>query len=178
MADRITEVKRHPDGSAHRFGCELLDLRPHLAIVLFRHWRGRYGGGFRFPRGSRTHGFFWRRRPYSLYLMTGPDGRLIAHRFDVVDDVRINETEVSYLDLLLDIWVAPDGTVQVEDDEEVAEHTRRGLLSKAQQRRIERTRALLLRRHKAIEREAARLLRLMKTPAWRQGAYRWMNGPV
>ena len=161
----ITEVKRHLDGSAHRFECELLALRPHLAIVLFRHWRGRSAGGFRFPRGSRTQGFFWRRRPYSLYRMSGPDGRLIAHRFDILEDVRLSEAEVSYLDLLLDIWVAPDGTVQVEDDDEVADHIRRGLLSKAQQQRIERTRALLLRRHRAIAWEAARLLGELSPPA-------------
>ena len=154
----ITEVKRHADGSEHRYQCELLDLRPHLAIALFRHWRGRSAGGFRLPRGSRTYGFFWKRRPYSLYRMTGPNGRLIAYRFDVVDDIRISEAEVSYLDLLLDIWVAPDGRVQVEDEDDVAAWAGAGLLSKVQRRRIERARALLLRRHATITREAARLL--------------------
>jgi len=161
---RITEVKRHIDGSAHRFECELIALRPHVAIVLFRHPRGRSTSGFHFPRGSRTHGFFWRRRAYSLYRMTAPDGRLIAHRFDVVEDACLSEREVSYLDLFLDIWFAPDGTVLVEDEDEVADHARRGLLSKAQRRRIERTRALLLRSHRRIEREAARLLATLRTP--------------
>ena len=155
---RITEVKRHPDGSAHRFQCELLVRRPHLAVVLFRHRRGRSAAGFHVPRGSRTHGFFWTRRPYSLYLISGPDGRPIAGRFDVVEDVRLGDAEVSYLDLVLDIWVAPDGTALVEDEDEVAEARRRGLLSAAQVRRIERTRDLLLRRHAAIRGEAARLL--------------------
>jgi len=126
--------------------------------VIFRHRRGRSTGGFHFPRGSRTYGFFWRRRSYSLYRMTGPGGRLIAHRFDVLEDCRISESEVSYVDLVLDIWVAADGAVQVEDEDEVAGHAARGLLSKAQQRRIERTRDLLVRRHAAILREAERLL--------------------
>lgn len=156
---RITEVKRHIDGSAHRFACELVLRRPQLVVVRFDHWRGRSAGGFHFPRGSRTFGFFWRRRPYSLYRMAGPNGRLIAHRFDVLEDVRISDDEVSYLDLLLDIWVAPDGSVQVEDDDEVAGFAARGLLSGARLARIERTRALVLRRHPAIVREAARLLK-------------------
>ena len=133
-------------------------MRPAVAIVLFRHWRGRSGGGFHFPRGSRTYGFFWRRRPYSLYRMTGRAGRLIAHRFDVLEGCRISESEISYLDLCLDIWVAPDGAVQVEDEDEVAGYAARGLLSKAQQERIERTRDLLVRRHAVIVREAGRLL--------------------
>ena len=165
MPRRITEVKRHIDGSAHRFDCELIALRPHVAIVLFRHACGRSTSGFHVPRGSRTHGFFWRRRPYSLYRMTAPGGRLIAHRFDVVEDARLSEREVSYLDLFLDIWVAPDGTVLVEDEDDVAEYARRGLLSKARRRRIARTRALLLRGHRRIEREAARLLAALRAPA-------------
>ncbi len=155
---KITETKRHLDGSAHRFACELLALRPQFAIVLFRHGRGRSAGGFRFPRGSRTYGFFWRRRSYSLYRMLGPSGRLIAHRLDVLEDVRLSETEVSYLDLSLDIWVDPEGAVTIEDEDEVADHAAHGLLSKAQQRHIARTRKLIVRDHRRIIREAERLL--------------------
>jgi protein associated with RNAse G/E len=155
---KITETKRHLDGSVHRFACELLALRPHLAIVLFRHRRGRSAGGFRFPRGSRTYGFFWRRRSYSLYRMLGPSGRLIAHRFDVLEDVRLSETEVSYLDLFLDIWVAPEGAVTIEDDDEVDDQAARGLLSKAQQRHIACTREHIVRDRGRIIREAERLL--------------------
>ena len=155
---RITEVKRHLDGSVERFDCELVLRRPHLIVVLFEHRRGRSTSGFHIPRGSCTHGFFWRRRPYCVYRMAGPDGRPIADRFDVVEDVRLGEHEVSYLDLLLDVWVAPDGAVRVEDEDEVAEYARRGLLSRAQRDRIRRTRTLLLRRHRAIASEAARLL--------------------
>lgn len=155
---RITEVKRHVEGGAYRFECELVLRQRHLVVVLFRHWRGRSAGGFPIPRGSSTHGFFWSRRPYSVYRIVGPNGGLIAHRYDIVEDVRLGEREVSYLDLLLDVWVAPDGTVLVEDEDEVADYARRGLLSRAQRGRIERARALVLRRHPAVAREAARLL--------------------
>lgn len=154
----ITEIKRHLDGRVERFACRLLVRRPHLAVVRFDHQEERRAGGYRFPAGSRSYGFLWRRRPYQLYRMTGPDGRLIAHRFDVVEAVRLDEAEVSYTDLLLDVWADPDGSLQVEDEDEVKEYTRRGLLSAAQRARIERTRALLVRRHAAIEREAERLL--------------------
>src|SRR3989338_1643953 len=92
--DRITEVKLHLDGSAHRFECALVLRRPQLAIVRFDHWRGRSYGGFHLPRGSHTYGFFWPRRHYSLYRILGPDGRLIADRFDVLEDVRLGEREV------------------------------------------------------------------------------------
>jgi hypothetical protein len=155
---RITETKRHLDGSAHQFECELVLRRPDVVVVRFEHWGGRSAGGFDIPRGSRTDGFFWRRRPYSLYRMTGPDALPIADRFDIVEDVRFAEREVSYLDLLVDIWVTPYGSVLVEDEDEVEDHVQRGLLSKAQQLRIERTAALLRRGHRRIIREAGGLL--------------------
>src|SRR3990170_2051230 len=154
----ITEVKRHLDGRVERFACRLVLRRPHLAVLRFDHKEARPAGGLRLPAGSRTFGFFWRRRPYVLYRIVGPDGGLIAHRFDVVEDVRLGETEVSYTDLLLDLWVDANGTAQIEDEDEVEEHARRGLLSPGQRKRIERTRELLLRGQQAIAREAARLL--------------------
>lgn len=132
--------------------------RPHLVVVRFDYDEELRACGFLVPAGSRSYGFFWRRRPYQLYRMLGPDGRLIVYRFDVVDDMRLGEDEISYTDLLLDVCVDPQGDLLVEDENEVADYTRRGLLSRAQRERIERTRALLLRRHRAIAREAARLL--------------------
>jgi protein associated with RNAse G/E len=155
---RISEVKRHLDGRIERFPCWLLLRRPHLVVLRFDHEEERQAGDFVFLKGSRSFGFFWRRRSYLLYRMVGPNGHLIAHRFDVVEDVRLDEGEVSYTDLLLDLWVDPRGSLRVEDEDEVAEYARRGLLSAAQRARIERTRGLLLRRHAVIAREAARLL--------------------
>ena len=128
---RITEVKRHLDGRTDRFDCRLLLRRPQLAVVRFDHEQQRRAGGYRIPAGSQTHGFFWPRRSYVLYRIVGPDGRLIAHRFDVVEDVRLGEVE---------------------------EFARGGLLVPGQHKRIDTTRDLLLRRHRVIVREAARLL--------------------
>jgi hypothetical protein len=154
----VIEVKRHLDGRVERFGCRLVARERHLAVLRFDHERRRMAGGFALPAGGRTYGFFWPRRPYVLYRIVGPDGALILHRFDVVEGVRLSEGEVSYLDLLLDVLVDPAGSARVEDEDHVKEYARRGLLSKAQRERIERAKALLLRRHGVIEREAARLL--------------------
>lgn len=155
---RVTEVKRHLDGRVERFPCRLVLRRPQVAVLRFDHEEDREAAGLVLPGGSRSFGFFWPRRPYNLYRIVAPRGRLIAHRFDVVEEVRLDGEEVSYTDLLLDVWVDPRGGVRVEDEDEVTDYARRGLLSPAQRRRIERTRALLLRRHAAILREAARLL--------------------
>lgn len=155
---RVTEVKRHLDGRVQSFECSLVRAERGLLVVRFEHPAEGGAGGFSFPPGSVTFGFFWRRRHYSLYRIVRPDGSLIAHRFDVIDEVRLEPAQVEYLDLLLDVWVSPEGRVAVEDEGEVALFARRGLLRPGQVRLIERTRRLLERRHAAVIAEAVGLL--------------------
>lgn len=155
---KVAEVKHHLDGRVERFECQLVLRLPHVAILRFDHKRRRKAGGSELPASGRTHGFFWPRRPYVMYRIAGPDGRLILHRFDVVEDVRLTEREVSYTDLLLDFLVGADGRATIEDEDHVASYARRGLLSTAQLARIDRARRILLRRHAEIAREAERLL--------------------
>jgi predicted RNA-binding protein associated with RNAse of E/G family len=154
----ITENKRHVDGRQELFQCEGLVVGARQAVIRFRHQQARTVSGFHLPAGSITYGFFWRGRHYILYRFVGPEGRLIAHRFDVVDEVRISRRRVEYLDLALDMWVGPDGRARLEDEEEVAEYAARGLLSAERLALIERTRRhLLTRRRRIIERAAALL---------------------
>ena len=82
----------------------------------------------------------------------------LFHRFDVVEDVHLGEREVSYRDLLLDIWIDASGVVQVEDESDVADARREGTLSNVQLDRINGTRDLILRRHRVIAAGAERLL--------------------
>ncbi len=155
---RITEIKQHPDGREVRFDLQLIQRHPHLIVASFVHPEAVQRDGFTFDRGAVSYGFFWRRRPYVMYRMLDASGSLIANRFDVVEDVRLAERTVTYTDLFLDLWVDPDGTPHLEDKDEVTDASRDGLLSRSQLYRIEKTKELLLRRHRVIAREAARLL--------------------
>jgi predicted RNA-binding protein associated with RNAse of E/G family len=156
---RIYEVKRHLDGTEERYTLTLVRREPHVVVAEYRFKKSYVRDGFDIPRGSKTYGFFWRRRPYIMYRMIDPKGRNIADRYDVVRDVELGEREVAYTDVLLDVWVRPDGSTLVEDEDEVAEAARDGLLSRAEVREVERVRDLILRRHRAIEGEIGRLLR-------------------
>ncbi len=151
----VTEVKRFLDGRTESFQCEGLALGAREAVIRFHHRQERTVGGFHFPVGSVTYGFFWRGRHYTLYRFIGPDGRLIAHRFDVVDGVRISRQRIEYLDLLLDLWVDPHGRARLEDEDDVREYAARGLLSPERLALIERTRRHLTARYRRII-EAAR----------------------
>jgi hypothetical protein len=157
-AGQIRETKRTLDGRRQTFECGLLTVTPRLAIVRFEHRSAGSRGGFFFPAGSHTLGFFWSGRHYNLYRFTAPDASVIAYRFDVVDAVRITPSHVRYTDLLLDAWLAPAGVLRVEDEDEVDAARAAGLLSPRRLAIIERTRRLLERSHRLIVAEAEREL--------------------
>ena len=159
LRPEVLEVKRFPQGRQETYRCQALHVSPRLAVVLFLHPSERRAGGFLFSAGSRTYGFFWARRNYSLYALRRPDGGLIAHRFDVIDEVRLRPGRVEYLDLALDVWVDPAGRAWTEDEDEVAELTSRGLFSPQRLALIERTKRLLLTQHRRITAEAQEELR-------------------
>ncbi|MGE0228417.1 MAG: hypothetical protein AB7I38_09110 [Dehalococcoidia bacterium] len=153
----IVEVKRKLDGSEQRFDCELIEHTPRLVIARYR-LEATAG-----PIDS--YGVFWARRPYLCYHMVHrADGREWVSRFDVVRDVRLGACEVSYTDLLLDLWVDADGP-RWEDDDEVEAAAVAGLLTRTDRERIARTRAALDGRHRTVVREVrARLARLGALP--------------
>ena len=152
MAGRIfIEVKHHMDRRRDEWPCQALSVTGDVAAVRFELPEPIRD----VPAGAVTVGFFWRDRSYNLYVFRSPD---LGYRFDVVTDVRIGRDRVEYLDLLLDVRVLPDGTVRVEDEDEVEEAARRGLLSPAQHSLIERTRDHVLDQHARIQDEALRLV--------------------
>jgi predicted RNA-binding protein associated with RNAse of E/G family len=72
-----------------------------------------------------------------------------------VDEVRISRGRIEYLDLLLDLWVDPEGHARLEDEDDVTEYAARGLLSPERLALIERTRRHLVARHRRIIEAAA-----------------------
>ena len=151
MTGTIIEVKHHLDGRRQEWSGEALRVTEDLAVMRFSNPEAFAD----IPAGASTLGFFWRDRTYNLYRFVSPDR---GYRFDVVTDVRVEAQRVEYLDLLLDIRVLPDGTVRVEDEEEVEEAARSGLLSPAHGSIIERTREHVLDRHARIVDEALRVV--------------------
>ena len=158
----VIELKRTLDGREQRFETEFVHRSASVLVVLYRLERG--------AASLDSYGFFWVRRPYNCYHMVKPPGsadagREVASRFDVVRDLEIAPHEVRYLDLLLDLWVE-DGAlrrvVRWEDEDEVADALRNGLLSPADVAYIERARRTLQRRHRRVVSEIRTLLRALR----------------
>ena len=150
----ILEVKRHLDGREEVYECQRVLVTPNEAVVRFQI---PVDVGV-VPAGTLTIGFFWRWRNYNLYRFVSPESDVLGHRFDVVSEVRIAPDRVKYLDLLLDVLAWPDGTVTVEDEEDVAQALADGLLTPEQSRIIDRTREVLVRSHDHIVKEAMEIV--------------------
>jgi predicted RNA-binding protein associated with RNAse of E/G family len=138
---RIVEVKRHLDGREERFVCDVIELVPgERAVVL---WQTQLeeplcDGPLFIPAGPLvTWGYFWTARPYLVYKMTRPDGRLWGHRFDICTDVEITEREIRYLDLIVDVWVDAQGQLYVLDEDELVQARERRLLRPEHERVID-----------------------------------------
>lgn len=152
------EVKRSITGEERSYECDALAVTPSIAVVRYVFTRPLTAGGRTFDAGGWTEGFFWRSRNYNLYHIVSRDGEPIADRFDVIDHVRIAPSGVRYDDLLLDVWRYPDGSVRIEDEEELQEALSAGLISDSRLALIRRTERLLVERGRAIVTSALRQL--------------------
>jgi hypothetical protein len=146
----FTEVKRRLDGTEQRFRCEPLHVTEDLAVVSFK-LSARVGD---IPKGTTTLGWFWRRRSYNLYRFLDNDGEVLLHRFDVLDEVEIDDEAVSYLDLIVDVLVSPTGEVTIEDEGELRAAAKKGRLDEQRLQAIERALTTITRDWRRIVRGA------------------------
>ena len=73
-----------------------------------------------------------------MWKMFDKTEKLIGTLFHICKDVKITETNVSYLDLILDIWISPDNSVKILDEDELEEAKQKGLLTEKESLEIEK----------------------------------------
>ncbi len=163
----IVERKLKPDGSVREYPCDLLHLDSRLAVVQFVMTRGGaiFGTPIKIPPGSTSYGYFWANRPYNLYRMLRPGGTVIAHRFDALMDVQLGDNVISYRDLVLDWWVAPDGTLIEEDREELDSLVASGAVSARDAARANEAARQVFSRYRHIINEAEAIERRLRIGA-------------
>lgn len=96
--------------------------RDDHAIVLRTGWkRAPLDLGFVvLEPGDRWTEHFYANRWYNIFEIRASDGRLKGWYCNVTRPARISGREVAAEDLALDLWVAPDGEMQVLDEDEFA----------------------------------------------------------
>ena len=64
---------------------------------------------------------FYTDRWYNVFEIHGPDGALKGWYADICRPARLEDGALSWDDLALDVWMAPNGTMQILDQEEFAQ---------------------------------------------------------
>lgn len=130
MSTMITEIKHNLNKPDQTFQCRLVwhgGDRVVVSYVSDRSYRVRPIQVV-FAPGTRTLAYYQEGLPYIVWKLTGPDGRLMGYYVHLCDRVRIRPDAIEYRDLLLDVWLFPDGSSQLLDEDELADGLARGML--------------------------------------------------
>jgi predicted RNA-binding protein associated with RNAse of E/G family len=73
-----------------------------------------------FEPGDRFREWFYSDRRYNIFEIVASGGALKGWYCNIAEPATITETEIRSRDLLLDLWVAPDGETLILDEDEFA----------------------------------------------------------
>jgi predicted RNA-binding protein associated with RNAse of E/G family len=113
------EIKRHKNKPEQRFHCELLHRESGYAVLRYVAQGSGLIADISIAPGSTTVAHYWQDRPYVAWRMFDMNKSLIGTLFHICTDVCIRDDLLSYDDLLLDIWIAPDGEMRILDEDEL-----------------------------------------------------------
>lgn len=121
----ITVIKLNHQGEEQtRY---LAEIRTQLAngVILDAYWqRPRIDLGYTlFEPGDHFREYFYTDRWFNIFAIATANGQRKGWYCNVAMPAQISEERVEQVDLLLDVWVKPDGEVLVLDEEEFAAAT-------------------------------------------------------
>ena len=146
----IEEIKEHKNKETQRFLCNVLHREANYLVVSFHAEKEGNIKDIVIPSGSTTIAHYWTDRGYVVWRMYDSEGLLIGSLFHIVKNVIIARKHVRYLDLIVDIWIAPDGKLRVLDEDELEVCKKAGLMSIEEERWIEKQKTLILHTHAGI----------------------------
>jgi len=101
-------------------------------------------------KGSFTIAHYWTGRGYVLWRMYDAEKNLIGTLFHICREVDMKDHGVSYMDLVLDIWISPDNTARLLDEDELEECRGTGLLTQDETAWIEKQKKYILQNYSQI----------------------------
>ncbi len=146
----IEEIKEHKNKATQRFLCTALHREANYLVVSFCSEKEGLIKDIIIPAGSTTIAHYWTDRGYVVWRLYGPNRQLIGTLFHIAKNVMINDQSVQYLDLMVDIWISPDGTLRVLDEDELEECKQAGLISTEEEGWITQQTLLIMNNHAEI----------------------------
>jgi len=129
----ITVIKQDPHGNEKiRYQGE---IRKHLAhgVVIQAQWTmpRRDLGYVVFETGDRFVEYYYSDRWFNIFDIADAQGTRKGWYCNIAEPAHITEHQIAQVDLLLDVWVSPDGKPLILDEDEFATDT---MMSDAQRR--------------------------------------------
>jgi uncharacterized protein len=123
VGDSIIERKIRYDSGVVEHQCRLLDVGSEN-IVLFHKIVENFtmtanGSSLTIPEGSYTLAYYWKDRPYNLYIWRNQEGKYLGSYFNIIKNSYINDGIVSFEDLIIDVLVLDNGEAYVLDEDEL-----------------------------------------------------------
>ncbi|TCP20781.1 uncharacterized protein DUF402 [Scopulibacillus darangshiensis] len=121
--DKIIERKIRYDNTIVEHSCRLLKAKKQHA-VLFHKVQDSFSmtanqNKLTIPKGSYTLAYYWKDRPFNLYIWSDGSGNYLGAYFNIVKNTYMADTLVSFEDLLIDIMVFPNGEYYILDEDEL-----------------------------------------------------------
>ncbi|MED4534857.1 DUF402 domain-containing protein [Metabacillus fastidiosus] len=73
------------------------------------------------PKGSYTLAYYWKDKPFNLYIWRDNKGDYLGSYFNIVKNTYITDNLVSFEDLIIDIMVLPNEDYFILDEDELPE---------------------------------------------------------
>ncbi|MGP7817659.1 DUF402 domain-containing protein [Niallia sp. 01092] len=122
---KVIEKKVRYDNKVVEHSCLLLQAEPY--IVLFHKITDSFtmttveGKHLTISEGSYTTAFYWKDRPYNVYLWRDSEGNYLGCYFNIVKNTYRTDAIVCFEDLMIDVLVLPNGQVFILDEDELPE---------------------------------------------------------
>ncbi|MBA9028241.1 putative RNA-binding protein associated with RNAse of E/G family [Peribacillus huizhouensis] len=123
--DKIIERKIRYDSVVVEYSCKLLKVQ-NQNVVLFHIIQESFTmianqTTLIIPKGSYTIAYYWKDRPYNLYIWRDNKGKYLGSYFNIVKNTYLTDKLVSFEDLIIDIMVLPNGDYFILDEDELPE---------------------------------------------------------
>jgi protein associated with RNAse G/E len=126
---KILEVKRHLNKLDESYLCDLLMRdNTHFMVLKYVNERAGWVGGVSFEAGSITYAYYKTGQDFVLWKMLDPNHNLKGYLFHICRDVKLEEDRVAYMDMLLDVWIDDEGSVNILDRDEVEDCVADGII--------------------------------------------------
>jgi predicted RNA-binding protein associated with RNAse of E/G family len=148
--ETIEEVKVHKNKETQRFPCQVILREEGYVVLLYKSSSEGKIADIIIEKGSFTIAHYWTDRGYILWRMFDADKTLIGTLFHICRNIEITDRRVTYLDMIVDIWITPDGVIRVLDEDELEECRSDGMVTQDETDWIEAQKEIILKNYNQI----------------------------